>query len=807
MKGTKAAEFDKVPILIVDNKPLVFEDLNHILESEGLRPIYCQTGREAWQVFRQQRVNIAVLELHLPDINGLELFSQLKGQNPDIKVIIHTRAATLESAMLAVNEGAFAYIPKKDGGEDLLTHIRRAYQLYVAAQKRATPQKTTLTQAGKTTNHNDVGHKPTPQTPNHELDLLRNLINSLPDLIFVKDTESRLIFNNLAHARTVGKTMPEELLGQTVFDFFPKELAQQYFTDEQAVIRSGHPLLGREEPIMDAAGDQEWLSTTRVPLRDQQGKVIGLAGMSRDITRHKQVEEALRQSNRERTLLARASQAFVSTLSLTETAQLIIEKAAQVTRACSAMLHLLDKEGNIVSAFGFSESLTRPDEATATVFNTGRPLVVSDARHNPELVSASWLDQGIGAVIGLPLNVDDRTIGVLFICYEQPYRFAAREVDMLSIYASQAALAIEKTRLHQQTRRQARQVQQILNTVPEGIILLDTAYQIKLANPAALTYLGLLAETGQKTALTHLGGQPLADILSSAKRQPSYELATEGRPPRVFELTAQPTDPGSEIEGWVLVLRDVTEERDVQARAQQQERLAAVGKLAAGIAHDFKNIVASMMGYAELVTFDPNLADISRENLKNIIRQGEQAIEVIRQILDFSRRSDLQKQPVDLVDLVEESLSAIKPIIPDNIEIIREIDPNDSFMISGDQTQLGRVLTNLAVNARDAMPDGGTLKFRLSQLTIEPGQPALGPDMPPGAWMALSVSDTGSGIPADFQPHIFEPFFTTKEAGQGTGLGLAQVYGIIKQHGGEIVLDSRVGQGTTFTLYFSALAS
>jgi signal transduction histidine kinase len=202
---------------------------------------------------------------------------------------------------------------------------------------------------------------------------------------------------------------------------------------------------------------------------------------------------------------------------------------------------------------------------------------------------------------------------------------------------------------------------------------------------------------------------------------------------------------------------------------------------------------------------DPQLSDFARDNLGRMIEQSKQATYLIRQMLDFSRRSVIEKSPMDLVAFVEEIIDLLEPTLSNNIELTLEIEPgHDSFPIDGDPAQLQRVVTNLAVNARDAMPDGGKLQFRLSCLALEPGEPAPRPEMAPGEWLTLSISDTGAGISSDVLPHIFEPFFTTKEVGQGTGLGLAQVYGIVKQHGGDIAVTSQEGQGTTFSLYLPA---
>jgi len=652
---------------------------------------------------------------------------------------------------------------------------------------------------------NNVKGRTVPESLADEHHLLRTLIDGLPDFIFVKDTESRFVILNQAQVHALGAASPEELIGKTVFDIFPEDLAQQYFIDEQAVIRSGRPLVGREEPIIDAAGTQSWLSTTRVPVEDRQGNIVGLAGMSRDITRHKEIEEALRQSNRERALLNRASQAFASTLSLAQVAHLVIEKAVQAIKAHSAVLTLLDEKGNVDLAFGPAEPPPQPAGARLTVFKTGQPLVIGDGQSDTVRMPEHLRQEGIEAAIGLPLKTGERTIGVLFVRYEQPHHFSEREVDLLFIFAYQAAIAIENARLHQETRKQARQVRQILDTVPEGIVLLDGDYRVKLVNPSADAYLAELAGVGMGDVLTDLGGQSLDRLLRRQGPSHWHEVRLAGSPQRVFEVSLQPMETGTETEEWLLVLREVTQEREIQAQLQQQDRLAAVGELAAGLAHDFNNIIASVSGYAELVTMDPQLSDFARDNLGRMIEQSKQATYLIRQMLDFSRRSVIEKSPMDLVAFVEEIIDLLQPTLSNNIELTLEIEPgHDSFPIDGDPAQLQRVVTNLAVNARDAMPDGGKLQFRLSCLALEPGEPAPRPEMAPGEWLTLSISDTGAGISSDVLPHIFEPFFTTKEVGQGTGLGLAQVYGIVKQHGGDIAVTSQEGQGTTFSLYLPA---
>jgi two-component system cell cycle sensor histidine kinase/response regulator CckA len=249
--------------------------------------------------------------------------------------------------------------------------------------------------------------------------------------------------------------------------------------------------------------------------------------------------------------------------------------------------------------------------------------------------------------------------------------------------------------------------------------------------------------------------------------------------------------------------QDITEHKRAEAALAERDRLAAVGQLAAGIAHDFNNILTVVVGVAERLQGDTKLAKSVREKLDLIAQQGRRGSQLIRQIMDFSRRSAASREPVDLVSLVTETVLFFKGTLPEHI-LLTTLIPPGRYVVHADPTQLQQVLTNLALNARDAMPEGGELRFGLSRLTVHAGAEAPVAGMPPGDWIRLSVSDTGSGMTVEVLQHAFEPFFTTKERDKGTGLGLAQVYGLIKQHEGFIDVTSTVDCGTSFTLYLPA---
>jgi signal transduction histidine kinase len=269
------------------------------------------------------------------------------------------------------------------------------------------------------------------------------------------------------------------------------------------------------------------------------------------------------------------------------------------------------------------------------------------------------------------------------------------------------------------------------------------------------------------------------------------------------------------VEGGDPALQDAVQTDVDETRLRRQAALAVAEHLTAGIAHHFNNLLQTIVGLTELAYLHLDTPEAVQQDLERILQHGRQASHLIRQLLDFSRQSIPEKQLIPLVSFVRETVDILKGTLPEDIQVLLDIEPGcATYMLDVDQVQMRRALTNLALNARDAMPVGGKLEFRLSRLKPGPGQQMPCPDMITGAepsdrqeWVSLFISDTGLGISPEVLPHIFEPFFTTKALGQATGLGLAQVYGIVRQHGGYIDVKSQAGNGTTFILYLPVSAS
>jgi PAS domain S-box-containing protein len=253
----------------------------------------------------------------------------------------------------------------------------------------------------------------------------------------------------------------------------------------------------------------------------------------------------------------------------------------------------------------------------------------------------------------------------------------------------------------------------------------------------------------------------------------------------------------------VLNSRDLTENLQLEAQLRQAQKMEAVGQLAGGVAHDFNNILTSLRLQAELLGMNDHLPDGMRDGLQQICADTHRAAGLTRQLLLFSRRQVMQLRALDLNQVVMNLAKMLQRIIREDIRLQLNLHATP-LMTQADAGMLDQVLINLAVNARDAMTKGGWLRIETTEAIVGPNDTRVNPDAKPGRYVCVSVKDSGGGIPPEVLPRIFEPFFTTKEAGRGSGLGLATVFGIVKQHQGWIKLDNRPGEGVTFYVYLPA---
>ncbi len=357
----------------------------------------------------------------------------------------------------------------------------------------------------------------------------------------------------------------------------------------------------------------------------------------------------------------------------------------------------------------------------------------------------------------------------------------------------------ERRRAEEIVAGERHRLRAVVDHLPEGVIVLDANDRVVLANHATSVARPLIGRIATGDELRSIGGRPLAEFDSDASDPRWLEISSASAPSSIFEVAVRRL--GDHHQGSVVVLRDVSLQRKVADRLLRQERIAAVGHLAAGIAHDFNNLIQAITILAESLLLDESGDHTTRKHkTREILAVGERAATLIRQILDYSRQTATRPQLIELRSFLDGTLSMLKRLIPETVRIEIDAEPGE-HTIHFDPGQLQQVLTNLTINSSQAMPSGGEIRVRLWSPSATRSDPESTAGSEEDHWVCLSLTDTGCGIPSEARPHIFEPFFTTKDRGRGTGLGLAQCHGIIQQNHGRITFSTEIGRGTTFTLY------
>lgn len=619
---------------------------------------------------------------------------------------------------------------------------------------------------------------------------LRALFASMQDIVLVIDRAG--CYCKVAPTNPALLAKPaHELLGRTLYDVFPAEQAQAFgqaiiqVLETQRTVRIEYELFIGDESV--------WFEAAISPLTEDCTLWV-----AHDITARRQALEAQRLRLVELEALHTLSTALRTAHDSDEVLTCLLAETVTALDAAHAAIYLAQgaaHEPRRFQASGVAPALSQAAKsAIGRVIAGGQPLPLppdNGRSHDP-----AWHG------VCLPIRAGTEVAGALVVAQPAPRRLASEQIGLLESLVEMAGAAMYRLQLWQRTQEQAQRVQQIIDTVPEGMLLLAADGQVLLANPAARSLAALAAFDAQRR-ITHLGDSPLAAILQPPAHGLWREVSVKER---IFELLVQPIGILPAPDHWLLVFSEVTQARQQQRYLQAQERLATVGQMAAGIAHDFNNIMAAISLYGELLVKAAPPTSRALSYVDAIRQQAGHAVRLIGQILDFSRRAPMDMAPLDLLRLLRETARLLERTLTENIKLSVRHDHGE-YVVNGDATRLQQVLMNLALNARDAMPDGGLLSFSLSTLLLAPADAPPLPNLAPGRWVRLTVCDSGVGITPDNLPHIFEPFFTTKSPDRGTGLGLAQVHGIVAQHGGAIDATSQPGQGATFTLYLPLLVA
>ncbi len=464
-----------------------------------------------------------------------------------------------------------------------------------------------------------------------------------------------------------------------------------------------------------------------------------------------------------------------------------------------------------------------------TAVRTGRPCLICDVQTDARF--APWRNRAVErsyfSVLALPLKLKGTAIGAISIYAREANAFDAEEVKLLEDLASNLSYGImsirvrEEHKLAEKTLSQTlHELQSIMLAIPDILFRTDLDGNLVMWNKALETFTGLASrELEHRPAVSFFADRDrpaiaaaLAECRSAGRSEVELPLFDKRRVPVLFNWkTVLMRDEKGNAVGTLGTARDITEhrraeenERRLQAQLLQSQKMEAIGQLAGGIAHDFNNILTAIIGYGNIVLKKLPEADKMRVYVDNILSASNRAANLTRSLLTFSRKQPINPRPSNVNTIVEGVEKLLRRVIREDIELRTDLQP-DIASVLVDSGQLEQVLINLATNARDAMPEGGTLFLSTRMAEIDERYVLTHGYGKTGKCVMITVSDTGTGMPEETKQRIFEPFFTTKDVGKGTGLGLSIAYGSIKQHNGYINVESTPGRGTTFRIYLPAV--
>ena len=506
---------------------------------------------------------------------------------------------------------------------------------------------------------------------------------------------------------------------------------------------------------------------------------------------------------------------------LSEVLQTCCESMAKHLNAASARIWILNEKKR---ALELQASFAA--DTTAGQVQLGQTIVERIARERRPYRTNTILDElytwqrewarreGVVAFAGYPLIVEERLVGVVATFTRKELTEAT--VTTLAAMADSLALGIQGKRAEEVLRESEARFRQLTENISEVFWIIEpTVMEVLYVSPAYETIWGrtrksLLDQPNSFFDAIHPEDRPrVVEPLQGGTglpREVEYRIVSRDGAVRWIRDRAFPVcDSTGSVIRIAGVAEDVTEKRQLETQLRQSQKMQAVGQLAGGVAHDFNNLLSVIVGHIDLLEMKLPSGDQLLESVTEIGRAAERAAALTRQLLAFSRQQVVEIQELDLNAVVVGAEKMLCRLIGEDVRLITSLQA-ELGPVQGDRGQLDQMLLNLAVNARDAMPKGGTLSFATSDIEFTSISSKLYPKLRPGRYVLLEVTDTGCGMTPEVQTRIFEPFFTTKNLGQGTGLGLAVVHGIVEQCEGHVEVLSSPGGGTTFKIYLPAVA-
>jgi len=650
-----------------------------------------------------------------------------------------------------------------------------------------------------------------PDSPEWQRAYLEQLVECAPEAISILDDQHRVTRINSEFTRVFGFRVEEALGCRLDSLIMPPDRAAETRWIQEMLDKGQKVVLETKRQRKDGTLVDVFLSCAPVVIA---GTPAGICAVYRDISEEKRAQTLT-------SALLRIAEKASSAEDLQQFYAAIHTIVAELMYARNFYIALYDPIAQLLSfPYFVDEEDPRPvpkklgKGLTEYVLQTGEPLLCTPEvferlvkEGQAELIGAPSLDW-----LGVPLKVGNNTIGVVVVqSYSGNVRFGEKEKDILTFVSQQLASAIEHKRNEEALRHSEARYRSLVQSAVYGIYRSSLEGKFLDMNPALVSMLGynsadeVLALDPQHDVF--VDSNELATLMRdfrSGARLSNVEVRWKRKDEKVItvrlsgRIVSNPEETADVLE---IIAEDVTEQRVLENQFRQAQKMEAVGRLAGGVAHDFNNLLTVISGYTEVLLERTDARNPLYPKIQAIHQATERATSVTRQLLAFSRKQMLELKVVDVNATVTEMERLLRPLIGENIALETRL-ARDLGCTRADAGQIEQVIMNLVVNSKDAMPDGGKITIQTENADLRKDEPSREHSyIHPGCYVVLSVSDSGHGMDRETQARIFEPFFTTKEKGKGTGLGLSTVYGIVKQSGGYILVDSEPGQGATFRIY------
>ncbi len=624
----------------------------------------------------------------------------------------------------------------------------------------------------------------------------RSLIEASLDPLVTISAKGKITDVNEASVQATGVPR-EQLIGTDFSDYFtePEKARAGYEKAFSEGLVRDYPLA-----IRHATGRIVDVLYNAAVYRDDKGNVLGLFAAARDVTERKRFEQSLQEANRMKS-------EFLAKMSTHEQLRQLLAHSPAViftVKVASPADFPQVVSDNITLMLGF------------TIAETSQPAWWSESLHPEDR-------KRVLAVVANRVKDDGCSIEYRIRHHDGTYRWLADKRRLVRKASGQPREMVgvwseitERKQAEESQHQAEAKYRSIFDNAVEGIMQTTPQGDLITANPALARMLGyesveeVLASSlslARDVYVNPADRMTFTRLIEAGDFSNGFQCQVkrkDGQPVWVSLNGRTTRDANGAIQFYDVTCVDITEGRKLEEQVRQSQKMEAVGQLAGGIAHDFNNILGAIIGNTELAQADTQISPATVDGLKAIMQASVRASDLVRQILTFSRREEQERQPVQLHFVVGEALKLLRSTVPATIEL--ETHLANTPTVLADPSQIHQIVMNLCTNAAHALRGKpGTIKVELAEVAVDAGVAQTHADLPPGNYVRLTVADNGCGMDRATRERIFEPFFTTKAPGEGTGLGLSVVHGIMKSHDGGVAVYSQPGEGTAFHLYFPVL--